>query len=330
MAMGMLKKLSILTLALVLSAAPLVSCQEDSGNESGLETLEWLESYEDVPSSSDLANLMITGEYSDIGLYLYRSMFSDQEGEAEGHLTEISYQELAEDEKPQAVSHAAAQASLDDESAEAVLWIGKEQPVVSDEYEVYIVGAGGIALLTHTGNPVNNITMDELIEISDGEIGDWENLGGKKGEVSIGTHDYANAEQFSSLIYGIDSNEIPEKIEELPPVEQDTRDYFYLREEPGYSIELYNFSRYQLDVTTQSYLSPGMDQLAAMAVDGIPFGYESIANGSYPLSHRVYLIGRKEADWVVRFVDMLNEDREDAGNLYLFLVAADAAVPVEE
>ncbi|HBU70365.1 MAG TPA: hypothetical protein DEE98_08300 [Elusimicrobia bacterium] len=61
----------------------------------------------------------------------------------------------------------------------------------------FIVGLDGIAVVVNPGNPVNELTIDQLADIFTGKLTNWKDVGGKDGkivilsrEVNSGTHIY--------------------------------------------------------------------------------------------------------------------------------------------
>lgn len=51
------------------------------------------------------------------------------------------------------------------------------------------IAVDGIAVILNPSNPVNNLTMEQIMKIYTGEITDWKELGGKPGKITVVTRE---------------------------------------------------------------------------------------------------------------------------------------------
>jgi len=162
-----------------------------------------------------------------------------------------------------------------------------------------VVGLDGLALVVHPGNPVSQLTTDQLSDIFTGKITNWKALGGKNlpilalsRERNSGTHVYFlehvlrrgkadGKEEFSTSVLMMPSSQaIAQEVE---------------TSEAG------------IGYIGLGYVTPKQKVLGIAQSDAGPFVHPSIEtaqNGTYPISRPLYFLTRGEPEGEVKdFVD---------------------------
>lgn len=136
------------------------------------------------------------------------------------------------------------------------------------ELEMVRIGSDAFVFIVNAGNPVSNITLDQVRGIYSGKIKSWKELGGKDVQIA--------AMQRSA---GSGSQTALEKIMGDEPI---VKDYTTLFGSPiGFSFRYY--------VTGML----GADGVKILKINGVEPTPQTIADNSYPVSGAVYAVYRK-------------------------------------
>jgi phosphate transport system substrate-binding protein len=79
------------------------------------------------------------------------------------------------------------------------------QPLLGDlssSGSEHVIGLDGLAIITHPGNPVNSLSLQQLVAIFSGEVTDWSQIGGKKMPIHVYARDENSGtwDTFKSLV----------------------------------------------------------------------------------------------------------------------------------
>lgn len=162
----------------------------------------------------------------------------------------------------------------------------------------HVIGHDGIGVFVHNGNPVDNLTREQLQKIFTGEIRNWKAVGGKDAPISPNTEiqgeKRATLLEFQRLVmdgaaYGKGFKEV-----NLP------RDQIFLLagDEGGICTVSLGLGR--------SVRKELHGAVKAVMIDGVPPTEENIRSGRYPASRPLLLVTTERPDDAVRqFVDFM-------------------------
>ena len=165
----------------------------------------------------------------------------------------------------------------------------------------HAIAMDGIAIITHTSNPISSLTLDQIREIYEGKITNWSEVGGKSGEIVLVGRDSASG----------------------------TREFFYTE-----VMKTADFAPKQLEKGSNGALKQTIEQ-TPNAIGYVSLGYlddtihtvplnidgalviptvETIKSGEYPVSRPLYLLTNGEptgpiADFI-SFIAKTPEGRE--------------------
>jgi len=140
-----------------------------------------------------------------------------------------------------------------------------------DLYE-NVVAMDGIAVIVHPGNPVSELTLEQIKAIYTGKISDWKDVGGKKGKIVIISRDSSSGtfETFNEL--ALDKERV----------------------RPDALMNASNNAVAQIVAKTPAgigyvgigYLSSSVKGLTVNSVDPTN---ENVLNGTYPLARKLFM-----------------------------------------
>ena len=154
------------------------------------------------------------------------------------------------------------------------------------ELEYYSIGRDALVFLTNEGNPVTNLTTQQIQEIYQGNIVNWKEVGGEDQVIEAYQRPVKSGSQ--ALMVKLVMKDLPlmqaptdRYPHEMGGLLDALAGYANTRNALGYSVYYYAKNMYNL---------PG---LRLMAVDGVTPSEETIANGSYPYLNDFYAVIRK-------------------------------------
>ena len=161
--------------------------------------------------------------------------------------------------------------------------------LASEDYWQIPIAQDGIAIITHPDNPIQSLALDEVRAIYQGELDNWDSLGGIAIPIVpiLPSKDSAIRLEFERLVFG---NNTPA-----------------IGSEFGDSEETI-LHRVQTQVGSIAFLPLHMvtDAVNLVAIDGVIPNMSTITDNLYPLRTFIYVIGLKPAlpvyqsffDWI--------------------------------
>ncbi len=173
------------------------------------------------------------------------------------------------------------------EPSEGELALAAENDV---ELDVTKVVNEGFVFFVNKDNPVDSISMEDLVKIYTGEITNWKELGGNDAEIIAYQRPENSGSQTGlySLVLKGEQVKIPTVKESVQLSMAGIVDYVASYEN---SIDAIGFGFYYY-VNTMYY----NDNLKYLAVDGVKPTYKTIQDGNYPILSAYYIVTRKGDD----------------------------------
>ena len=170
----------------------------------------------------------------------------------------------------------------------------------------------GFVFFVNAQNPVNGLTIEEIVDIYSGEVNYWNEVGGNNSKIIPYQRPINSGSQTGML--SLVMKDVPmrmptseEAIESMGGIIDIVADYDNNIDGIGYSYYYY---------ANVMYHTP---DIKFLAIDGIDPTYETIGNGTYPLMTAYYIVTRSDADEkTLAFKDLLLSDEgmrvaEEAG-----------------
>ncbi len=173
-------------------------------------------------------------------------------------------------------------------------------------YKNYLIAMEGVVIIVHPSNKVAALTMDQARQIFDGQITNWQDVGGSSGTIDVYTRERGagNRAVFQDILMGNDQFSTGAGIQT--------------------SAEAMR-SSVAVDPNAIGFISLGdLDQsVKALALEGVQPSTQTVFNGSYKISRPFFYVTKDEpqglAEAFINFV--LNKDGQA-------VVAATKLVPV--
>lgn len=150
------------------------------------------------------------------------------------------------------------------------------------------IAMDGIAVVVHPGNPVSNLTMEQVKKIFAGEIESWDQVGGNKAPINVVTREAGSGTRgtFEDLVMG-EGNAI------TPNAVVQTSNGAVRTAVAG-------------DPNAVGYLSLGAvnEQVKALKIDGVEATRENVLSGSYKISRPFLYLTKTEPQGIIKsFID---------------------------
>lgn len=162
-------------------------------------------------------------------------------------------------------------------------------------FEMVGIGRDGFVFVVNQDNPVDSLTLDEIVKIYTGQIRNWKEVGGEDEPIIAYQREQNSGSQNlmeKMVMKGTPLMEAPAEylISSMDGLIDHIASFENSRAALGYSIYLYAKDQYV------------KDSIKFLSIDGVYPTDDSIADGSYPLSKIVYAIFRSDepADSPVR------------------------------
>lgn len=162
-------------------------------------------------------------------------------------------------------------------------------------FEMVGIGRDGFVFVVNQDNPVDSLTLDEIVKIYTGQITNWKEVGGEDEPIIAYQREQNSGSQNlmeKMVMKGTPLMEAPAEylISSMDGLIDRIASFENSRAALGYSIYLYAKDQYV------------KDSIKFLSIDGVYPTDDSIADGSYPLSKIVYAIFRSDepADSSVR------------------------------
>ena len=159
----------------------------------------------------------------------------------------------------------------------------------------YPIARDGVAVVVNEGNPVSDLSLEQIAKIYAGEITNWSEIGGSDLKITVygreegsGTRDCFDHKVLKSFGLKITVNALSKK--------------------SNGEVQI----GIQDDVSGIGYVSLGyVSGLKALSIGGDVCSFETCKDGSYPIVRRLYFITREAPDDAVRA--FINFCRSNAG-----------------
>lgn len=147
----------------------------------------------------------------------------------------------------------------------------------------------GFVFFVNAQNPVNGLTLDEIVDIYSGKVNYWNEVGGNNNKIIPYQRPINSGSQTGML--SLVMKDVPmrtptseEAIESMGGIIDIVADYDNNIDGIGYSYYYY---------ANVMYHTP---DIKFLAIDGVLPSYETIGNGTYPLMTAYYIVTRSDAD----------------------------------
>ena len=157
----------------------------------------------------------------------------------------------------------------------------------------------GFVFFVNAKNPVNGLTIEEIVDIYSGKFNYWNEVGGNNSKIIPYQRPTNSGSQTGML--SLVMKDVPmrmptseEAIESMGGIIDIVADYDNNIDGIGYSYYYY---------ANVMYHTP---DIKFLAIDGVKPTYETIGNGTYPLMTAYYIVTRSDADEkILAFKDLL-------------------------
>lgn len=149
------------------------------------------------------------------------------------------------------------------------------------------IGRDALVFLVNSGNPVETVTSEELVDIYSGDVTNWKELGGRDQElVAFQRPENSGSQTLMEKLVMKDVSmmeaPISRKIGEMGELIEAVASYDHSDNAIGYSVYYYARNMYQ------------MPELRFLAVDGVAPSNDTIQKGTYPFVNDFYAVIREE------------------------------------
>lgn len=151
----------------------------------------------------------------------------------------------------------------------------------------YKIGTDGIAIITNPNNPVNSLSTSQLQGIYNGEITNWNQVGGKNEPIQVISREVGSGTRlsFEDIVSGNKTN--PNNATVAISTYQVTQDVAVTPNAIGY--------------VSRNSLNPDVKLLM---INNIPLTNENVANGEYTLQRPLYFLVKGTATGIIKdFID---------------------------
>jgi phosphate transport system substrate-binding protein len=147
----------------------------------------------------------------------------------------------------------------------------------------HLIGQDGIAIIVHPSNPIDNLTLEQVVQVFSGDITTWSDLGGDDIEMTavIRAAGSGTRAAFEGMVMG----DTP--VSEQAVIEQSNADVRTIVSINPQAIGYLSFG----------FIDSSIKPLAINNVAGTP---ENCRNGSYPVVRPLYFLTRDEPEGIVK------------------------------
>ncbi|RIX53653.1 hypothetical protein D3P08_09515 [Paenibacillus nanensis] len=150
------------------------------------------------------------------------------------------------------------------------------------ELKMTPIGADAFVFFTHAGNPVEELSLEQIREIYSGRIANWSEVGGKDADIRAfqRPQDSGSQSALQRLMKGekLMNAPVEDVVAGMGGIIEQTADYRNYPNAIGFTFLYYASEMAQ------------NKKIKLLAIDGIYPSRENIANGLYPLADRFYAV----------------------------------------
>ncbi|MDR2153386.1 MAG: substrate-binding domain-containing protein [Helicobacteraceae bacterium] len=154
------------------------------------------------------------------------------------------------------------------------------------EFELTPIGKEAFVFLVNEQNPIKSLTIEQIQKIYTGEITNWREVGGADEEILAFQRDQGSGSQTAMENSVMKGQKLKKALEEesyreMMGLVRSIADYRNAKNAIGYSFRFYVTDMVKAE------------NVRLLAINGVEPSLENIQNGSYPLIHEFYIVGRK-------------------------------------
>jgi phosphate transport system substrate-binding protein len=173
------------------------------------------------------------------------------------------------------------------------------------EPKEYRVAMDAIAVVVHRDNPIESLSLRQLMGIYTGHINNWREVGGKdlpimrySRESNSGTYLFFKEHVLQDMDYASDCQNLPGTAAVADAVSKDSKGI-------GYGGVAYFLTRKNLKVlrVSKEDNQKAVDPLDHSNPRNLRIRYEAIWSGSYPLARPLFIYALREPQPILRFSD---------------------------
>lgn len=171
----------------------------------------------------------------------------------------------------------------------------------------YRVAMDAIAVVVHKDNPIEALSLRQLLGIYTGHIDNWKQLGGKdlpimrySRESNSGTYLFFKEHVLKDMDYAADCQNLPGTAAVADAVSKDPKGV-------GYGGIAYFLTRKNLKVLKvgQEDGQQAVDPIDRSNPSNLGIHYEAIWSGSYPLARPLFIYALRESRPILNFIDWI-------------------------
>jgi phosphate transport system substrate-binding protein len=151
----------------------------------------------------------------------------------------------------------------------------------------YLLGYDGIAIITNTGNSINGLTKQQVRDIFDGNITNWNQVGGADHQITVICREEGSGTRTSFEGVVMSGNNITKSA--------------ILQTSNGALKTAVSGTPYSIGFLSLGYMD---STVKSLTFDGVSCTAANIKNKTYPVSHPLYFLTKTQATGIVKdFID---------------------------
>jgi phosphate transport system substrate-binding protein len=184
------------------------------------------------------------------------------------------------------------------------------------ELDIKPVTSSAFVFIVNVENPVENLTLEEIVKIYKGEITNWKDVGGNDEEIIPYQRPNGSGSQTAmiSLVMKDENLMTAPKMHieaEMGGLLEAVAEYNNENAAIGYSYFYYVNTMYK------------MDTIKMIGIDGVKPSIETIKNGTYPIYTNGYIVSKKDDNVANKWIENVISERgskiiENAGYVPMY------------
>ncbi len=171
----------------------------------------------------------------------------------------------------------------------------------------YLLGYDGIAVITNTGNSISGLTKQQVRDIFDGNVTNWNQVGGADHQITVICREEGSGTRTSFEGVVMSGNNITKSA--------------ILQTSNGALKTAVSGTPYSIGYLSLGYMD---STVKSLTFDGVACTAANIKNKTYPVSHPLYFLTKTQATGVVKdFIDYCTGSTGQA------MVASEGYIPVQ-
>jgi phosphate transport system substrate-binding protein len=171
----------------------------------------------------------------------------------------------------------------------------------------YLLGYDGIAIITNTGNNISGLTKQQVRDIFDGNVTNWNQVGGADHQITVICREEGSGTRTSFEGVVMSGNNITKSA--------------ILQTSNGALKTAVSGTPYSIGYLSLGYMD---STVKSLTFDGVACTAANIKNKAYPVSHPLYFLTKTQATGIVKdFIDYCTGSTGQA------MVASEGYIPVQ-